>query len=147
MKKFSPGLGILLLFVLTGKIAVAQQAWDTSAQKAIADVEMRWLQHIDDPAVLHSILADDFIHVLPAGLITKQLHIDYVKSHPRPPQERRSFESLTVRVYGDTAIANGIVETTNATGTHRTVFTDVFVKRDAQWKVVNAQENPEPPAH
>jgi hypothetical protein len=147
MKKLASGLGILLLFLLTGKIAVAQQSWDASAQKAIADVEMRWLQHVDDPIVLQSILADDFIHVLPSGLITKQQHIDYVKSHPKPPQERRSFENLTVRVYGDTAIANGIVETTNATGIHRTIFTDVFVKKDGQWKAVNAQENPEQPAH
>ena len=40
-------------------------------------------------------------------------------------------------------IANGTVVTTNASGTHRSVFTDVFVKRNGQWQAVNAQENPE----
>lgn len=147
MKKYAPTFAAFLLIALTGKIAFAQQSWSTSAQKAIADVEMRWLQHIDDPRVLQSVLADDFIHVLPSGLITKEQHIDYVRSHPRSPGETRSFENLTIRVYGDTGIANGIVDTTNASGTHRTIFTDVFVKRDGQWKAVNAQENPAAAQH
>ena len=142
MKKFASTLAVFLLIAPVGKIVVAQQSSTTAAEKAVTDVEMRWLQHIDDPAVLQSILADDFIHVLPSGFITKQQHIDYVKSHPRSPHETRSFEALTVRVYGSTGIANGIVDTVNASGTHRTVFTDVFVERDGQWKAVNAQENP-----
>lgn len=108
---------------------------------------MRWLEHIDDVSVLQSILADDFIHVLPSGMITKQQQIDYVKTHPRSPREIRNFERLTVRVYGNTGIANGIVDITNASGTHRSVFTDVFVKRDGQWKAVNAQENSLPERH
>ncbi len=140
-------LGIFLLVLLTGNIAVAQQPWLTSAQKTIADLEMRWLQHIDDPAVLQSILADDFVHVLPSGSINKQQHIDYVKAHPRSPQETRRFEELKVRVYGDAGIANGIVAISGPSGTHRTVFTDVFVKRNGRWQAVNAQENPEQPQH
>ncbi len=141
MKKFAPRVAVIVLIALTGTVVFAQQGWSTSAQKAIANVELRWLQHIDDPAVLQSILADDFIHVLPSGSITKQQHIDYVKTHPRSPHETRSFQNLTVRVYGDAGIANGIVDTTNASGTHRTIFTDVFVKRDDRWQAVNAQEN------
>lgn len=142
MKKYPVSIAVFLLIALTGKVALGQQSWSTSAQKAIADVEMRWLQHIDDPGVLQSVLADDFIHVLPSGLITKQQHIDYVKAHPRLPGETRSFENLTIRVYGDTGIANGTVDTTNASGTHRTFFTDVFVKENGEWKAANAQETP-----
>ena len=138
---FSSGIFVIILF--TGTLAMAQQSWQGSSQKAIADVEIRWLQHIDDPAVLESILADDFVHVLPSGFITKQQHIDYAKAHPRSPQESRSFEDLKVRVYGDTGIANGTVVITNANGTQRSVLTDVFVKRNGQWQAVNAQENPE----
>lgn len=143
MRPLAFTFGILALILITGTAAMAQQSWLTSSQKAIADVEIRWLQHIDDPPTLESILADDFVHVLPSGFITKQQHIDYVKAHPRSPQENRSFEDLKVRAYGDTGIANGTVVTTNASGTHRSVFTDVFVKRNGQWQAVNAQENPE----
>ena len=143
MRKHVFSIGIFGLLLLTGTLAMAQQSWQASSQKAIADVEIRWLQHIDDSATLDSILADDFVHVLPSGFITKKQHIDYVKAHPRSPQESRSFEDLKVRVYGDTGIANGTVVITNASGSHRSVFTDVFVKRNGQWQAVNAQENPE----
>lgn len=147
MRKFIPALGIFLLVVLSGNVAIAQQSWNTPAQKAIADLEMRWLQHIDDPAVLESILANDFVHALPSGFITKQQHIDYVKTHPRSREESRSFADLKVRVYGDTALANGVVVVSGPSGTRRSVFTDVFVKRSGRWQAVNAQENPETAQH
>lgn len=147
MRKFVPVLGMFLLVLIPGNIAVAQQSWMNSAQKTIADLEMHWLQHLDDPAVLQTILADDFVHALPSGFINKQQHIDYVKAHPRSPQENRSFENLKIRVYGDTGIANGIVVISGPGGTHRNVFTDVFVKRGGHWRAVNAQENPEQPQH
>lgn len=119
----------------------------SSPAKAIADLETRWLQHIDDPTVLDVILADDFVHALPSGFISKQQQIDFAKAHPRAPQENRHFEDFKVRVYGDTGIANGIVVTTDAGATHRTVFTDVFVKRNGKWQAVNAQETPEQAQH
>ncbi len=147
MRRIAIGFGILMLLLLLSSGAMAQQSWNDSALKAIADVEQRWLQHIDDPAVLQSILADDFVHVLPSGFINKQQHIDYVKNHPRSPQETRSFEDLKVRVYGDTGIANGTVVVSGPSGTHRSVFTDVFVKQNGRWQAVNAQENPEQPQH
>lgn len=143
MIKAAVRFGIITVVLFTGITALAQRSWLNSSQKAIADVEERWLQHIDDPAVLQSILADDFVHVLPSGLITKQQHIDYVKAHPRSAQETRQFENLTVRVYEDTGIADGIVSVSNATGTHKSVFSDVFVKRNGQWQAVNAQETPQ----
>ncbi len=147
MRTISLRFGAFALVLLSWMTATAQQSWTSSSQKAIADVEMRWLEHIDDPAALEQILADDFVHVLPSGFITKRQHIDYVKSHPRSPTENRSFESLTVRVYGDTGVSNGIVVTTGSGGTRRTVFTDIFVKRNGHWQAVNAQENPQQTQH
>ncbi len=147
MTKTAARPAIIAVVLFTAITALPQQSWLNSSQKAIADVEERWLQHIDDTAVLQSILADDFVHVLPSGFITKQQHIDYMKAHPRPAQETRQFEKLTVRVYGDTGVADGIVLVSNATGTHKTLFTDVFVKRNGQWQAVNAQETPEQPQH
>ena len=50
---------------------------------------------------------------------------------------------IEVRVYGATAIANGIVETSDRPEAklRKTIFTDVFVYRDNRWQAVNAQEN------
>ncbi|MGE5112306.1 MAG: nuclear transport factor 2 family protein [Acidobacteriaceae bacterium] len=145
MKQVAIRFGFLALILFAGIACVAQERWISSPAKAIADLETHWLQHIDDPTVLDSILADDFVHTLPSGFITKQQQIDFAKAHPRTPQEERHFEDFKVRVYGDTGIANGIVVTTDASGTHRTVFTDIFVKRNGKWQAVNAQENPEQP--
>jgi hypothetical protein len=147
MTKATVRFGIIAVVLFSAMAALPQRSWLNSSQKAIADIEERWLQHIDDPAVLESILADDFVHVLPSGFITKQQHIDYVKTHPRSPQETRQFETLTIRVYGDTGIADGIVSVSNATGTHKSVFSDVFVKRNGHWQAVNAQETPQQPRH
>jgi hypothetical protein len=53
------------------------------------------------------------------------------------------FDKLKVRVYGSTAIANGIVEASDSPEVklRKTIFTDVFVYRDNRWQAVNAQEN------
>jgi ketosteroid isomerase-like protein len=68
-------------------------------------------------------------------------------AHPDPPGVDRRFDQLRVRLYGDTAIANGIVVITGAGGgERRSVFTDVFVRRDGRWQAVNAQENAVPRA-
>lgn len=113
----------------------------TLATQTIRQLEQRWLANEDNPAVLDSILANDFIHVLPEGFISKQEHMAFVRSHPFR-QATRKFERLDVRIYGTVAIATGVVLAIPAgTGTpERTLFTDVFAFRHGHWQAVNAQE-------
>jgi len=113
------------------------------AEQAVIQLEHRWLANENNPAVLESILADDFVHVLPEGMISKREHIDYVKTHPDAFPGTHKFERLDVRVYGNVAIANGIVLAVPPGGApHRTLFTDVFALRQGRWQAVNAQETP-----
>ncbi len=112
------------------------------AEQEVRGLEETWLQNEDNPAVLENILADDFVHVLPVGFITKAEHMDFVRKHPRPATEKRKFEELRVRVYGETAVATGIVNATMGGEARRMAFTDVFVRRDGKWQAVNAQETP-----
>lgn len=116
----------------------------TAAQQAVTQLEQKWLQNEYNPAALDSILADDFVHVLPDGFISKRQHIAFVRSHSQPKLVKHEFEQLRVRVYGNVAIANGIVAATPANGGPdlRTVFTDVFAFRNGRWQAVNAQETP-----
>jgi len=61
-----------------------------------------------------------------------------------PPLDRKTrFEQVRVRIYGDTAVVNGVVIASDESGNEveRSVFTDVFVYRDGRWQAVNAQEN------
>src|SRR6266436_4941353 len=111
---------------------------------AVVAVENDWLSHLSDGPSLNRILADDFMHPVPKGLfLNKQEHIQWAVEHPRPAGWRARFDKLEVRVYGATAIANGIVEASDSPEAklRRTIFTDVFVYRDNRWQAVNAQEN------
>lgn len=142
------GLAAALLSCVAGIVLLRSQAFaDTSssaAQQAVTQLEQRWLQNEYDPATLNSILADDFVHVLPSGFISKQQHIAFVQAHPQQKLLKRQFEQLRVRVYGDVAIANGIVaEMPAKDGAElKSLFTDVFAFRNGRWQAVNAQETP-----
>ncbi|HLW81855.1 MAG TPA: nuclear transport factor 2 family protein [Candidatus Acidoferrales bacterium] len=115
------------------------------AQQAIIRLEHRWLNNEYNPAALNEILADDFVHVVPEGMISKQEHIAFVRTHAQPHLAEHKFNKLEVRVYGNVAIANGIVAAAPAGGgaPQKTLFTDVFAFRKGRWQAVNAQETPE----
>jgi Domain of unknown function (DUF4440) len=118
-----------------------------SAAMAIKQLENEWL-HVKDVATLNRILASDFVHVLPDGFVTKEQELAYRRAHgfgDSAPVKR--FAELKVRVYSETAIANGIVIDTDHRGAvlRKTLFTDVFVERNGRWQAVNAQELPVKP--
>ncbi len=144
------GLALAFLICAAGIVSLRSRASAgasaSAAQKAVTQLEQKWLQNEYNPAALDSILADDFVHVLPSGFISKQQHIAFVRTHPRPKLLRHEFEQLRVRVYGNVAIANGIVAATPGEGgpALRTIFTDVFAFRNGRWQAVNAQETPMP---
>jgi Domain of unknown function (DUF4440) len=138
-------MGMLLIPLMHKTSGDASRSQTEDADRAaVVAVENDWLSHLSDGPSLNRILADDFVHPVPNGLfLNKPGHIKWAVEHPRPAGWRARFEKLEVRVYGATAIANGIVETNdNAEAQPRkTIFTDVFVYRDNRWQAVNAQEN------
>ncbi len=118
-----------------GRRAIAERA-------QLTELENEWL-HATDVATLNRILADDFLHPVPGGLLlTKQQHIAWFTKHPSPSGVTKRFDQLRVRLYGNVAIVNGIFSSKSKTGIRRTIFTDVFVRRNQRWQAVNAQENP-----
>jgi hypothetical protein len=120
--------------------AVLRTASDSAA---IVMIEHVWLQ-TSDTAVLSRILAPDFVHVVPGGqFLTRAEHLAWVATHPHRPGVERRFAGLAVRLYGDVAIANGVVIVGDTAGRElgRSAFTDVFVWRGERWRAVNAQED------
>lgn len=132
------------MITTAGNGSLVRETAASAAQQAIIRLENRWLANEDNPAVLESILAEDFVHVVPVGIISKQENIGFVRSHPKTFPGKHKFERLQVRVYGSVAIANGIVlaEPVGQGAEQRTIFTDVFVFRNGRWQAVNAQETP-----
>jgi len=133
---------ILQAKLLSAQTSAATDSSETRKQELL-DLEHRWLRAEDDPSALESILAPDFLHVLPAGIVTRDEQLEFMRKHPAPHATvQKHFENLQVRVYGNVGIVNGVVLAVVAGGTRRTLFTDVFAYREGKWQAVNAQELP-----
>lgn len=137
---------IFLTLLLPASPLQAAGAPTQTMEQQVRAVEQRWLANENRPDVVQSILAEDFIHVLPVGFITKAEHLRYLDEHPHAFPGAKHFEGLRVRIYGQVAVATGIVSALPEPGSKpsRTAFSDVFVKRAGKWVAVNAQELPLP---
>jgi hypothetical protein len=112
-------------------------------KQELVELENHWLRVEDNPSALDSILAPDFVHVVPAGIISKHEQLEFMRKHPAPrTNAQKRFENLRVRVYGEVGIVNGMVVANEEGKKKRTMFTDVFAYRDGKWQAVNAQELP-----
>jgi ketosteroid isomerase-like protein len=87
--------------------------------------------------------APDFLFIDPGGMShTREEDLAIAKSGDLK-FESMNIEEMKVRVYGDTAVVTGLTavkgmfKTQDISGKYR--FTDVFVKRNGEWKIVNAQ--------
>src|SRR4029077_450911 len=85
------------------------QTQSQKMEQEVKAVEQRWLENEDRPDVVQSILADDFVHVLPVGFVSKEDQLAFLRKHPNAFPGSKHFEELRVRIYGDVAIATGIV--------------------------------------
>lgn len=130
---------------LTAVIGARASMPDPSqAKQQLLKLEDQWLHGLQNPRAQEQILADDFVHALPTGFITKKDQLDFLRSRKQPADNlSRHFEDLRVRVYGTAGIVNGMVVAIDKSGAvvKRSVFTDVFAYRDGRWQAVNAQEN------
>jgi hypothetical protein len=143
-KMRGPVLFCVGLLILLDAHRFGAQPISQTPEQAVTAVEQRWLANEGNANVVQSILADDFVHVLPSGFITKDEQMVFLRRHSNAFGGQKHFENLRVRIYGNAAIANGIVANTgDGSGIpKKTAFTDVFVLRDGKWLAVNAQELP-----
>src|SRR3974390_2528019 len=80
------------------------------SKEELLDLENHWLRVENDPNALESILAPDFLHVVPMGIIAKEEQLNFMRKHPAPEQRsERHFEDMHVRVYGSVGVVNGMV--------------------------------------
>ncbi len=134
----------LLLNAVQISASYSQSSKQEKEKQQIIDLENKWLNNLHNADSLNLILALDFVHPVPQGIfLTKTQHINWAKSHPLPAGITQKFDTLQVRIFDSVGIANGIVETFDSSGKsiRKSIFTDVFVKRNRRWQAVNAQEN------
>jgi ketosteroid isomerase-like protein len=133
-----------LLLVLTSGKAFAQ------VEDSVKAVEMNRRQALlaADTVALSRMLAPDFIEISRLG--TVRTRADNVRDIASGALHLTSvtYDSLSVRVYGDVAVLTGIADNT---GTMRGFpfsgkirYTRVFVRREGRWQAVLMQQTPMP---
>jgi ketosteroid isomerase-like protein len=131
-----------LLLVLSSGKAFAQ------VEDSVKAVEMNRRQALlaADTVALSRMLAPDFIEISRLG--TVRTRADNIRDIASGALHLTSvtYDSLTVRVYGDVAVLTGIADNT---GTMRGFpfsgkirYTRVFVRRDGRWQAVLMQQTP-----
>lgn len=139
--------GVLACIAAISGQSAAQQRRDADKDReAVIQLENDWLTAEEgDRSAYERILADDFVHPVPQGIfLGKRQQIEWAVKHPRPASRKARFSRMDVRLFGDAAIVNGVVENSDLSGAdlRRTIFADVFAWRNGRWQAVNAQENP-----
>lgn len=123
-------------------------------EKRLRALEGRWMEAIkkQDRAALERILADDFTFVgEQASAATSLDRSAYADSAVKDWKlTAYSFDSLTVRVYGDTAVVNGVYKQQAAVSGKQWsgdfLVTDVWIKQGKRWRVVTRHLSPAPKA-
>jgi hypothetical protein len=144
---------LTLCLVLSILIARAQTAVSPSAgastatamsidQKSVADTERQRFeaQVSKNYAVLEKVLANDLTYTHSNGnRDSKQSYIQSIRDG-KSKYDAIDVEELNVRVYGNTAVINGVcmikaINNGETINTHLR-YTDVYVRKGSQWQMV-----------
>ncbi len=142
-----------MFLLLTSSIGVlAQSGSDAAIQSKIIALEQLWNQAYKsaDIKALDSILDDRVVLVNDDGSSqTKSEFLASVKSaapEPTAQQQQVAPESLSVHVYGNVAIATGVMRVKGVDNgkpyTRRERFVDTWVQRGSSWVCVGTNATP-----
>jgi ketosteroid isomerase-like protein len=140
-------LSILVLLCATSVFSFAQDE-DTTARAQVLGLEKAWNQayKVGDIKALSTILDNSLVLVEDDGsLKTKSEFLASVKASSAN-QEQVAPESLTVRVFGNTAIAIGVIAVKETKGgksiVHRERFIDTWINKNGSWVCIATDATP-----
>lgn len=140
-------LSILVLLYATSVLSFAQDE-DTAARAQVLGLEKAWNQayKAGDIKALSTLLDNSLVLVEDDGsLKTKSEFLATVKASTAN-QEQVAPESLTVRVFGNTAIAIGVIAVKETKGgksiVHRERFIDTWINKNGSWVCIATDATP-----
>ena len=137
-------ISILALLLASAPLASAQDD-EATVRAQILGLEKAWNQayKAGDVKALSAILDNSLVLVEDDGsLKTKSEFLATVKAQTGN-EEQVAPESLTVRVFGTTAISIGVIATKDAHGkTHRERFIDTWIKKGGSWICIATDATP-----
>lgn len=144
--------GIVIILIAAVTASVHAQSGDAAAQSRIVALEQLWNQAYKsgDTKALDSILDDAIVLVNDDGSVqTKAEFLASVKSsmsQPNAQQQQVAPESLSVHVFGNVAIATGVMRvkgTENGKSySRRERFVDTWLKKGGGWVCVGTNATP-----
>ena len=141
---------LVMTAILIGGFAVCASAQDpdAAARDQVLALEKAWNQayKAGDTKALASILDNSLVLVEDDGsLKTKFEFLASIKSSAAN-QEQVAPESLSVRVFGNTAIAIGVIAVKETKGgktvTHKERFIDTWINKDGKWVCIATNATP-----
>ena len=132
----------LIGLLYQGSVASSQAQQAGGIEKAVAALEEQWLQaqNTNSPDLLTPLLADKFVSTSPEGKVSSKAEtMAELKSYVK---DSGTYPALKVIVYGDTAIAMGILKAKQKDPSGKIVdlnvqWTDTWVKMpNAKWQCV-----------
>jgi ketosteroid isomerase-like protein len=145
----------LVLIIAGFSVVVKAQGGQAAKDKKSASVEEHLMKlerdavdamKRNDISFLENLEAPDYLFIDPAGMVhTREEDLAIARSGDLKI-ESMNIDEMKVRVYGDTAVVTGqstvkgAFKTQDISGKYR--WTDVFVKRNGKWQLVNAQLTP-----
>ena len=135
---------MLFLISLVPALAPAQDDPDSEARSKVLALEKAWNQayKLGDSKALSAILDDNLVLVEDDGALkTKAEFLATVKA-ATSNEEQVVPESLTVHVFGKTAIAVGVIAVKGKSGTHRERFIDTWISKNGSWVCIATDATP-----
>jgi len=124
-----------------GSSAATAAAQTENVEQLLAKMEQDWVNSLvkGDAAFTESILADDYIGIGSSGrAIAKHENVEDVRTGAYKA-ESMSIDNVKVRQFGDVAVVTyHQVEKSQTQGkdsSGRTLWTDIFVKRNGKWQI------------
>jgi uncharacterized protein (TIGR02246 family) len=117
---------------------------EAAARREIEAGERAWGQAFvhGDATTVERLLSDDFVGVLPGGeTYSKAQMLKAVAAGPHDTSDQ--LDGLTIRLYGDTAVAQArehMVGPSPELKPSDTVFTDTWIRRGGRWRIVAAED-------
>jgi ketosteroid isomerase-like protein len=146
MKTYAARLACLLICLGLALPARAQDVGEAGVRSKILALEHAWNQAeaFGDLKALDAIFDNGLVYVDSDGtLLTKAEFLSHVKA---AHLQQETTQSMTVQVFGDTAIATGtylVKEFKNGKYIqHRGRFVDVWVQKNQAWTCVAAEATP-----
>ena len=143
--------GILMIFAGMVAANVLAQSDEAGTKSKVIALEQLWNQAYKsgDTKALDSILDDGIVLVNDDGSVqTKKEFLASVKSTPLPAAQQQQVapESLSVHVYGNVAIATGVMRVKGEEGgkaySRRERFVDTWLLKRGSWVCVGTDATP-----